>query len=162
MELPSNEDFAFLILPDADLLILLVKQQNAPHEVRLFGNRSGMASLANVLLWLHANSSREFLSITALPFVRNPEAINLVVCVTDEDASPELAGRIRRLDRLSQFEWIVGEADLRGAALTAHHLASLPGHEYDLLPYDDGLVRDARLHLRLTDGSPQSRICEHY
>jgi hypothetical protein len=111
-----------------------------------------MLSLANVLLWLHARGSEcEFLSVTQLPFVRAVGPVSLSVRMTDDDPTEQRCGTIRALDGHSQYEWVLPEDDLRDVALTIHRLACFWEHEYDLFPYSDDHVHDARVHARLVD-----------
>ena len=81
----DNEELMFLASPGAELSISLFESDGAPSEIRVFGNRAGMLSLANILLWLHANSyRREFLSLTSLPFVLNhPQMVDCIAFSPD-------------------------------------------------------------------------------
>jgi hypothetical protein len=103
-------------------------------EILVLGNREGMLSLANVLLWLHANSwRREFISLSALPFISQLGEISLSLNVVDEDGSND-AGWLVRRDKNVQYEWMLSEDELRYLALAVHHLACRPEVGYQRLP----------------------------
>jgi hypothetical protein len=54
--------------PDAHLVLRLGSDASGQSEVLLLGNRSGLLSLANILLWLRATSwRRELLSLGQPP-----------------------------------------------------------------------------------------------
>ena len=60
----------FMTAPGAHLIVRVGGDARGESEVLLHGNRSGILSLANVLLWLHAVAwRRELLSLGELPFV---------------------------------------------------------------------------------------------
>ena len=153
MPIPSEDaEFALLTYPGAELEISTLHEPGRNPEVRLFGNRQGILSLANILLWLLARGfERELLSVTRLPFVRVAGAISLTVRMTDEDGTPEQSGKVRLLDKGCQFEWALPEDDLQSVALELHRLACFYEHEYNFFPYADELLGDARVHARLTD-----------
>ena len=118
-------------------------------RLRLFSNRQGVASLAGVLLWLHANAyRREFLSLTALSFIEPEDETALVIRVSTVE-SGEGFGQLRHLDDASELEWELLEDGLQKFALRLHHLASVPEHEYDLLELAE--PSGARLEMRLSD-----------
>jgi hypothetical protein len=107
-----------------------------------------MASLAHVLLWLLANSSRrQSLSLGELPFVFFEGDASIAVRLTEEGSPPW--GTLRLCDNDQQLEWRVSNDDLTQVALLVHRLASRLQHEYDRLPMPES--SDAELHIRLTD-----------
>ena len=66
---PDAEDYRFLTAPGAEVVVRLEPGTQRP-VLRVLGNRAGLLSVTNVLLWLVANASRrEFLSLAELPFV---------------------------------------------------------------------------------------------
>jgi hypothetical protein len=145
----DDTEFALFTLPDAELTISYRHESGKVPEVCLFGNRQGIISLANLLLWLLANSSRkEFLAVTGLPFVSVEGAASLTIRLTDTEESGNY-GLVHALDKGSQFEWELSEDDLRNLSLSVHHLGSMPEHEYDIFPL--GNKTDVRVHIRLTD-----------
>jgi hypothetical protein len=127
-------EYRLLTQPGAVLSISLGPPFEGHPVIHLIGNRQGMLSLANVLLWLHANSSRrEFLSVTALPFVQRQQMIALSIRVLMEDGTSDY-GWIQLLDKGQQFEWSLPEDDLKALGLSVHRLACVPEHGYDRLP----------------------------
>lgn len=114
--------------------------------VQFFGNREGIASLANILLWMQTNNSRrEFLSLTGLPFVTIEGDISLVIRICGEDA-PDYFGVVTNLDGKAQFEWQLSDDDLLRVAVNVFQIAADPWHEYNRLASGD-----AEIEFRLTD-----------
>jgi hypothetical protein len=143
--------YRFLTTPDAQVHCRLATNERGQPELQLFGNRAGILSLANVLLWLVANAwRREFLSLGELPFMHleAPLAVCLRVMMADPTGRD---GLLSRTDRGEQFEWVVPEDNLQRVALTLHRLACRPEHEYDRLLLADG--SSAAIHVRMTDAS---------
>jgi hypothetical protein len=67
----DEAEYQFLTAPAAMVHVRLAADAQDGPELQVFGNRAGLLSLANVLLWLLANTwRREFLSLGELPFVR--------------------------------------------------------------------------------------------
>lgn len=125
-------------------------------QIHVFGNREGMLSLANVLLWLHANGSRrEFLSVSSLPFVQKTGVIALSIHLLIENSTSDY-GCVLRRDKGEQFEWSLPEDDLRALGLTVHHLACFPEHGYDRLP--NSRRGDAWVWLELQSNRPEAEI----
>jgi hypothetical protein len=147
----DEAEYRFLMAPSAAVRVQLATDAKGWPELQLFGNRAGLLSLANVLLWLVANAwRREFLALADLPFVR--VEIPLAVCVRLTDGEPtDRDGLLSRLDRGEQFEWEVCEDNLRRVALGVHRMASMPEHEYDYLHLADGSA--AEIHIRMTDAA---------
>jgi hypothetical protein len=132
----DEPEIELLVLPGAELVVSLGGSERGLPILHIIGNRQGMLSLANVLLWLLANGfRREFLSVSALPFVRWVGPIALSIRVTDEQDTGDY-GLLHRLDRGSQYEWELPEDDLRRLGLAVHHLGCVPEHGYDLFPND--------------------------
>lgn len=118
-------------------------------ELQVFGNRAGLLSLANALLWLVANAwRREFLSLAELPFVWVETPLAVCVRLTDREATGR-DGLLLRTDQGQQFEWAISEEDLQRVAVDIHRLVSRPEHEYDRLRMVDGSTAD--VHVRMTD-----------
>src|SRR5262245_7397062 len=147
--LPSDDaEYRFLSMPGASLHVRL---ESEPSELQLFGNRAGMLSLANVLLWLGANAwRRELLSLAELPFARVEPPLAVCLRLTAEEGTGR-DGLLTRSDRGEQLEWAFTEEDLRRVALLVHRLACCPDHEYDLLQLAEGSV--AGVHIRMTDAA---------
>jgi hypothetical protein len=125
--------------------------EHGSQELQVFGNRAGLISLANVLLWLVANAwRREFLSLAELPFVLLAAPLAVCVRLTNEGETSR-HGLLTRADRREQFEWAISEEDLRRVALLVHDLASNPAHEYDRLLVADGSA--AGVQIRMTDAA---------
>jgi|GEM_PF-2175691 len=135
----EEKAYKMLTLPGASLTI---SQRDQGHihganddlsVIEICGNRRGMASLGNILLWLYSNNEgREFLALTALPFLRTDGIMALSIRVNQEDGKG-LLGRIRLLDKQCQFEWEVSEDDLPRLAVRFYRLASskTPLHDHN-------------------------------
>lgn len=148
----SDEDeYRCLTAPCACLEIRLASDEQGEPELQIFGNRAGILSLANVLLWLVANSwRREFLAFSDLPFVYLEVPFSISLRVTSMEPTGQ-DGFLRRTDRDSQFEWSVTQDDLERIALLVHRLASNPAHEYDRLTMTN--ESEAGVHIRMTDAA---------
>ena len=148
---PDEAEYRFLTAPGAAVRLRLAADERGQPELQVFGNRAGLLSLANVLLWLLANAwRREFLAFAELPFVHVEVPLAVCIRLTDAEATGR-DGLLCRSDRGGQFEWAVSEDDLRHVALVVHRLASHPGHEYDRLSVDEGSA--AEVHIRMTDAT---------
>jgi hypothetical protein len=146
------EAIGFFVFPGARLNATLLREAGTRQpEIQILGNREGLASLANVFLWLHANAfRREVLSLAKLPFATMSGKLALALRVTDAKSYGTF-GRCRSLGVGEAFEWSLSEDDLLRLAVQVHHLVSLEGHEYELfgpLPGEEGW--DGLVHLRIT------------
>jgi hypothetical protein len=140
---------ALFVIPKATLAVSQSASASG-WRIRLLGNREGIASLASVLLWLHANAfRREFLSLTTLPFVHAESDLALTLRVRSDEGGDNF-GVVRRLDPAAQFEWELTEDDLERLALRLYRLASVPEHEYELLDVGP-TTGQAQIELRLSD-----------
>jgi hypothetical protein len=141
-------EYGFLTSPGACVQCHLVEEPSGP-ELQVFGNRAGLLSLANILLWFVANAwRREFLSFGELGFVQLHG--RLAVCLRIADEAPaDSHGILYRLDRGESLEWAIREERLKQVALWMHSLVSKPCHEYDRLLVADGSV--CGVHIRMTD-----------
>ena len=154
---PDEDEYRLLTQPRASLAISLDPPFEGLPQIHVFGNREGMLSLANVLLWLLANDwRREFLSITSLPFVQGQGDIALSIRVLDEDGTSD-CGWLQLMDKGQQFEWCLPEDDLRRLGLTAHHLACFPEHGYALLPNTRRGDASVRLELQSNRGGIENK-----
>ncbi len=148
--LADEAEYRLLTAPGASVTVRLTAV-GGEKEIQLFGNRAGILSLANVLLWLLTNAwRREFLSLAELNFVRMEGAISVCIRLTSDD-SMGFDGLVSQMDHGEQFEWEIAEDDLRRVALTIHHLACEPAHEYDRLLV--GNQSAAGIHVRMTDAA---------
>lgn len=139
----------FMTAPGAHLACSLEGVANSRPEVLLRGNRSGILSLANVLLWLRAVAWRRgLLSLAELPFVEFKGNIALHIRVGAESATGG-HGVVQKLDRGNEFEWTIQEDDLQAVGLLMHRLAANPAHEYDRLDVESESVAD--IHIRVVD-----------
>jgi len=156
MHFGSDEDeYCLLTQPGALLTISLAPPYEGLSRIHVLGNREGMLSLANVLLWFHANGSRrEFLSVTSLPFVQRQGMIALSIRMLQEDSTPDDYGWLQLMDKGQQYEWILPEDDLQPLGLAVHRLACFPEHGYDLLP--NTRRGDAWIWLELLSNRPES------
>lgn len=147
----DGENYRFLTHPGANLQASIAPGQVTKPELRLFGNRAGILSLANVLLWLIANSwRREILSLGELPFIEL--ALPLSVCIRLSEDDPDgQHGRVVSLDGQELLEWLIAEEDRRQAAFWVHRLACDSCHEHD------GLAVQAsshyEIHVRMTNAA---------
>jgi hypothetical protein len=143
----DTDEYQFLSTPGADLQPRLATSEGAA-EIQIFGNRAGLLSFANILLWFMANAwRREFLSLAELPFVHFEHLLSVCIRLTDDQHAWH--GLISRTDRGAQFEWLMSEDDLQRVALLVHRLVSGPGHEYDRLEVAEG--SEAGVQIRMTD-----------
>src|SRR5215207_276698 len=128
--IPDEAECALFILPKAALSAEADAGGATARRILISGNREGMASLAGILLWLHANAyRREFLTLTGLSFVQPDARLALTLRVSAGKSGGDF-GHVRRLDQSSEFEWELAEDDLQRLALKLHHLASVPEQEY--------------------------------
>lgn len=141
-------EYRFLTSPGASVHCRLLEEQGG-RELQVFGNRAGLLSLANVLLWFVANGwRREFLSLGELGFVQLDG--RLAVCLRIADEVPaDSHGILHRQDRGELLEWAIAEEGLKQVALWMDSLVSKPGHEYDRLLV--AAESDCGVHVRMTD-----------
>jgi hypothetical protein len=86
----DETEYALLVLPDA-LVTVSRRTSERALGLLLLGNRVGMASLSNILLWLKANAyRREFLSLTELSFIRAETSLSLCIRVSGGEESTNL------------------------------------------------------------------------
>lgn len=144
------KEYEFLTLPRAELDCRLVATSEGL-ELQFFGNRAGILSLSNGLLWLHANAwRREFFSLGELPFVHLEGRLS--VCIRQSGgAKSDGHGSICRMDQGESLEWELTEGELTQVGLCLHRLASSPEHEYDRLLLADGSA--CCVHVRMTDAA---------
>jgi hypothetical protein len=139
----------FLTAPGAHLVLRLEADAKGQPELLLRGNRAGLLSLANVLLWLHAMVwRREMLSLGELPFLEPQGKVALHVRV-GANGSAGGHGVVEKLDRGDEFEWTLQEDELQGVGLSVHRLAANPEHEYTRLEVEPGSA--AGIHIRMAD-----------
>jgi hypothetical protein len=148
---PYEADYHFLTASGSAVRVWLAIDEKGQPELQVFGNRAGLLSFANVLLWLVANASRrEFLALAELPFMQLEAPLAVCLRMTDADATGR-DGALIRTDRGEQFEWSISEDDLQRVATLIHRLASKPGHEYDRLLLAERSA--AGVHIRMTDAA---------
>lgn len=146
---PDEAEYHFLTMPGAIVQVRVASSADRDAQLQVFGNRAGLLSLANVLVWMRANAyRREFLSFAELPFVKLEGSLSLFLRLTLANKTGR-DGLLRRTDRGEQFEWNIAEDDLQRVAFNMHCLVSKPEHEYDLLNMDDDSA--ATIHVRMTD-----------
>jgi len=146
-----DSPYRFFTVPGASVQLRLASSSQGRPELQVFGNRAGLLSLANVLLWFLANASRrEFLSLGDLPFVHEEGSLSVCIRMTTEDRKGE-HGALCRKDKRQQLEWAISEDDLQEVALLMHRLTSVAEHEYDRLKMS--VDSEAEIHLRMTDAA---------
>jgi len=139
----------FMTVPGAHLAVELGADDDGKAELLLLGNRAGLLSLANVVLWLRAVASRrELLSFGELPFLETKGSIALNIRIGADYATGS-HGAVRKLDRGAEFEWVIPEDDLQGVGLSIHHVAANPEYEYERLAVEAGSA--AGIQVRMTD-----------
>jgi hypothetical protein len=125
-------------------------------ELQIFGNRCGLISLANTMLWFAANAwRREFLSLAELEFVELAGQLSVGFRLTDNEGLAT-HGIISRRDNHNLLEWTVSENGLIRVALLIHRLACRPEHEYDRLLMES----DMGVQIRLTDAVDWLRVAD--
>src|SRR5262245_304142 len=152
MQPPSGDaaEYRFLTAPGACVQCRLVEEQGR-RELQVFGNRAGLLSLANILLWFVANAwRREFLSFGELEFVRLDGRLAVCLRITDE-VPADSHGILHPQDRGESLEWAIAEEGLKQVALWMHHIVSKPSHEYDRLLVAEG--SECGVHVRMTDAA---------
>jgi hypothetical protein len=102
----------WVILPGSSLTAELEVDGWPKPTIVVRGNREGLFSLGNLLLWIsHAPVEHESLSITGLPFVHAKSTLCLMVVQvmrgSDED------GGLVRTDKDKQFQWLINDEQLR-------------------------------------------------
>ncbi len=125
------DDLAFFALPGAVLTLRRDVGADRRLELQLLGNRAGVASLANALLWLHANRGhqQEF-SLSELPYLQVLDGSTLLLRVVDE-ADPGF-GRCSYGGHDYELDWLLSAEQLLLVALGVHKTAALEAHEYEL------------------------------
>jgi hypothetical protein len=148
---PDDAEYRFLMAPAASVQVRLAGGEPGGPELQVFGNRAGLLSLANVLLWFLANGwRREFLSLRELPFVHLEGSLAVSLRLTLE-ADTGFDGLLTRTDRGEQFEWVFAQGDIQRVGLVLHQLACDPCHEYDRLRLEERSA--AGVHVRMTDAA---------
>ena len=80
----DTAEYRFLTMPGACVQCRLAQEQ-AARELQLFGNRAGLLSLANILLWFVANAwRREFLSLGELGFAELDGKLAVCLRIADD------------------------------------------------------------------------------
>ena len=144
----------FMTVPGAHLAISLGADDDGRAELQLLGNRAGLLSLANVVFWLRAMAwRRELLSFGELPFVEKEGSIALHIRIGADDAR-DSHGVVRKLDRGTQYEWMIPEDDLQRVGLSIHRVAANPEHEYERLAVEAESA--AGIQVRITDAGEWS------
>ena len=139
----------FMTMPGAHVLLRLEIDPLGHPELLLLGNRSGLLSLANVLLWFHATAwRRELLSFGDLPFVETEGRLAFHIRIANDDATGR-HGVVERLDRGEQFEWTIPEEDLQAVGLVVHRLAAAPEDGYERLRLESWT--DIGIHICIDD-----------
>jgi len=141
-------DYRFLTASGASLDVELNHGGEQP-VLLIRGNRTGLLSLANILLWFVGNSwRREFLTLAELPFVKLTAALSVTIRLTLGNATGR-DGVLAFLDPNEQMEWTITEDDLQRVALQLHGLVSAPYKEYNRAFLAEG--SEAGIEFRMTD-----------
>ena len=126
-EYPSE----WVVLPGAELELefraevdLRVHQPPGP-AIFIMGNRYGLVSLGNALLWMaQGGDNFETLSITGLPYARARGSLSLSVWTDLRGAEPE--DRVVRVDGASQYEWRIDDESLEELAVAVLNVGYTP------------------------------------
>jgi len=97
----------WVILPGSSLTAeLVMRDWTKKPIIEICGNRQGLVSLGNLLLWVSLHSAdTESLSITGLPFVHVKSALSLTVVQPMHGS--DSYGKLVRVDKHMQFQWLV-------------------------------------------------------
>jgi hypothetical protein len=154
IRMEDSTEIAFFTSPHAKLECRLAPTSEGL-ELQLFGNRAGILSLANILLWLTTSpSGREFLTLGELPFVHLEGRLSVSIRMSgrmSKEAPMEAHGAIHKLDNGESLEWEISEDGLKQVGIWIHDLAADPGHEYDRLLVEKG--SEYGIHVRMTDAA---------
>jgi hypothetical protein len=144
---PDVEDYQFLSTSGAKVEVRLNRLEAGRPVLFIGGNRAGLLSLANILLWLVGNVwRREFLSLAELPFVTTVPPFAVTLRITLGDGTGR-GGILMFLSRCEQIEWAVAEDDLRRIAVELHRVVSAPSREYFAPLLEDGSVADVEFRM---------------
>lgn len=140
------------VLPGASVTAeLATRAWSKKPLIEIRGNREGLVSLGSLLIWISgASADTESLSITALPFVEAKSSLSLTAVQSLDD--DETSGRIVRMDKAQQFQWLVHDELLRREATDIMDVAFCPdgyccGHTHGDLQQDS----DVDLYIERTD-----------
>ena len=146
---PERRELEFFSQPDAELTISLHGEAGRLPQIRLWGNRRGILSLANLVLWLWVGADSDELSLAELPFVSSTDGSSLILVVDD---AIESANRVWRR-QAGVYDWHLSDDMVRRVGLTIHNLAARPAHEYDAFVAGEELMFNttAEVEIRMTD-----------
>jgi len=135
----------WVILPGASLTAELDIERWPKPTIVIRGNREGIFSLGNLLLWIStAPVEHESLSITGLPFVHAKSTLCLIVVQTMD--SDEQCGHLVRTDKDKQFQWFITDGQLQAEAVGILDIAY--ASELDCVNHLHGYVtRDSEYEL---------------
>ena len=108
--------------------------------IEIRGNRQGLLSLGSLLVWISAAcADTESLSITGLDFVHARSSLSLTVVQSLDD--DESYGRIVRVDKDKQFQWLVSDGLLTREGVGIMRVGFCPdgyccGHMHGLIAHD--------------------------
>ena len=144
----DDAEYRFFVAPGAMLRASLFEgMAPAKRTLRLWGNRPGILSLANVLLAFQGNAGdREFMALTGLPFVEVDDQLSVIVRLTDGEATGH-HGFVSSTDQVKQLEWAIADGDLQQVSLWVHRIAADPAQEYARLLLTDESVVDIEVRL---------------
>jgi hypothetical protein len=105
----------WVVLPGSLLTAeLATRQWTKKPVIEIIGNRQGLVSLGNILLW-KCFSQEESLSITALEFIKVKSTLSLTV--VESMRGDDSSGRLIRVDKDQQFEWLIDDEHLEKQAV---------------------------------------------
>lgn len=111
----------WVILPGSSLTAELVKHNWTEKPIiEICGNRQGFVSLGTILLWLSLQSDTESFSITGLPFIHVKSALSLTVVQPMHVNGSH--GKLVRVDKDQQFQWLIKDESLQRQAVNIMHL----------------------------------------
>ena len=108
----------WVILPGSSLTAeLVMRDWTKKPIIEICGNLKGLVSLGNLLLWVSLHSAdTESLSITDLPFIHVKSALSLTVVQPMHGS--DSYGKLVRVDKDQQFQWLVKDDVLERAAIS--------------------------------------------
>lgn len=107
----------WVVLPDSSLTAeLAMREWTKKPVIEICGNRQGFVSLGDLLLWVSLQSDTESLSITGLPFVHAKSALSLTVVQPMHGSDSH--GKLIRVDKDQQFQWVIKDEVLERQAIS--------------------------------------------
>ncbi len=116
----------WVVLPGSSITAELVKRQWIDKPIiEIIGNRQGLVSLGNLLLWISLNCPyTDSISITGLPFILVKSTLSLTVVLTMHGS--DSYGQLLCVDKDQQFEWLIKDELLERDAIATLDIGFTP------------------------------------